>query len=139
MNRYHVSLYFTDPEPGSPYPFSGVILSVLAGLAFILQSVFWCVTLIVFTIGTGGWSDPRSRIDLDFDRNYTLLSCCCWMITIFFVSVATGNIVNVYSGNDLVSLPIVYVMWIFLGLFVCGNMLTYCWFRKRTGRVFCCC
>ena len=94
---------------------------------------------MVFTkSGSNGHSDPFRRIDLDDNRNYTLLSCCFWMVVIFFVSVTTGIAVNAINvGFYGYSMPIAITMGCIIGLFLCCNLLTYRFIRKEAGQICC--
>ena len=151
-----VSAYPPSPDdPNYPqypqYPISSVVLGSLAGGAFILLCVFWCITLMVFTrSGRNGCSNPCRRIHLDDNRNYTLLSCCFWIVVIFFVSVTVGitvnaiNIAITINGNIIyddfgLSMSVAITMGCCIVLFLRWNLLIYYWIRKITGPVFCCC
>ena len=106
---------------------------------------------MVFTrSGRNGCSDPCRRIDLDDNRNYTLLSCCFWMVVIFFISVTVGitvnaiNIAITINGNSIYddfewSMSVAITMGCCIVLFLLWNLITYCCIRKIAGPVFCCC
>jgi sterol desaturase/sphingolipid hydroxylase (fatty acid hydroxylase superfamily) len=142
-----------SPEESSTAPVIVLTLCILCGAAYIMCCLFWCCAMIMTQACRSrprDVSDYCKNFTLDPNTNYTLLSCCFWMVVVFFVAVTAALLVDYFDRHsistaacntsfDIFCLQFVLVwLMVFLVLFcVCCNVVTYYGgSRREYGNVF---